>query len=223
MCVAGSFIGVTYYLYQEPSDHMKDRPLVQASFIKRKSMLSRIGFWAQETNNPTNIFLFSESYDFRNPLDELDHEIKLYQAEVKKLFDENFQAILSALLKERIFRAIETDVSVLKHGIITATNSIILDAYSYAHKIDEENFLGKLLMKGLAIQNELEIDYKLVDEASKWQIYDHHYIDLVYVIVSYCFFLLLLLLFFYLPFINKQKRLLRKMKTLLTIIECKQP
>ncbi|CAG9322471.1 unnamed protein product [Blepharisma stoltei] len=213
---------IYFYLYDKCETDMKHRPALLSYFVYTKAWISRMGYWARDVNNPRTLKYYPNSYDFKNPALSLNETIKDLKTKDFELRNNDYKNLMSASLKAIIFEKTNNKQNFLKYGTLSGLNFIILESYYIGSQIkvadwERSDFIGNYTI----LQDMIGNEYDQANQDSKDAIYDE--LDtLIYVTEIYSVVLFLLFFVYYLPFLRDELEVIKKLRTLMTIVYLKK-
>ncbi|CAG9328641.1 unnamed protein product [Blepharisma stoltei] len=209
------YLLIMLYFYKTCQTYMINRPKLLQNFNTRRSLLSRIGLYARDINNPVNKEIYPDSYSFSNSSIELQDLISQYDTEYKQMRSNNLLDLYSDDLKARLFEDLDTSADIMKYGTAAAASAVIFDAYYIGGTggIKTEKEISDFISNFTALQEAMALSFTKVDQCSKDVISAQ--LDLIIdITVAFSVGLLLLYFCYYLPFLKKQINFLTKTKIL---------
>ncbi|CAG9322475.1 unnamed protein product [Blepharisma stoltei] len=221
-------VSVTFYLviyfvlYAHCEEFMVSRPVILQTFTKQRALLSRMSLFARDINIPVNEGLFASSYSFKNPKTELVNSASLLNDEILSMRDSRILDLASEDLKKRIFEYSEIDVGILKYGTISATNSVIFQAFSLGSGLDSssEAEIHNFILDISQIQQDADINFGLANHESKKKIEDILG-NIIQITIAYSVGSILVFICFYWPFLISERKILIKIQNFTIILPAK--
>mmetsp|Transcript_11319 Transcript_11319/g.11389 ORF Transcript_11319/g.11389 Transcript_11319/m.11389 type:complete len:212 (+) Transcript_11319:3558-4193(+) len=201
---------------------MMNRPVILQTFTKQRALLSRMSLFARDINIPVNEGLFGSSYSFENPKTELVNSASLLNNEILMMRDSKILSLASENLKKRIFEYSEIDIGILKYGTISATNSVIFQAFSLGSGVDSssEVEIHSFISDITQIQEDADINFGLANHESKSKIEDILG-SIIQITIVYSIGSILVFIFFYWPFLISERNILLKIQNFSVILPAK--
>ncbi|CAG9325532.1 unnamed protein product [Blepharisma stoltei] len=206
------------YLYNNCLNDMKNRPLLLSCFVYTRALISRIGFFARDASHQRTAIYYPNMYGFKNPTLRLYETIENLELKIREIRKSKFSSIMSASLKEQIFKKSDSDSFLIKYGSLSGINIVIIEAYwtessNNANQQDRNVFVDHYTL----MQEIVGSQYKLADQDSKDAIY-YELKLLIYVASTYSAALVLLFCIYYLPFLRKELEIVGKLRTLMAVV-----
>ncbi|CAG9334931.1 unnamed protein product [Blepharisma stoltei] len=203
---------IEFHLYKDCSNYAKNRPKLLHNFIIRESSILRINI-ASYSELESLMLHYFHNINIKNQSRLMEDEIKMYKESLNDLRNDKYLDLISDQLKERLFEKIDTDVDLLKYGLSSSSFTTSYQSL-YFFNSSEVSIIKQNIWE---IENELIYEFNLADEDSK-SIINYQLNIIIYVTEGYSSLLIILYLFYYVPFLYKEKKLLKKLKILPMII-----
>ncbi|CAG9325530.1 unnamed protein product [Blepharisma stoltei] len=208
-----------FYFYDQCENFLHSRPRLLQNLVVKRAQLSRMSVFARDCTSPSNIIWFPNSYGFKNSRIEYNLSSTEFKAMNFELRKKEFLDLMSHEMKVRIFEIWDTTDFYIQQGTFAASNLLFLDSINIAavtgfRPIPEyAAFMGNVS----ALQYSLGVDFDTIDQDSK-DIISDQLNWLIYETIIFIIALVLLFMFFYMPFIRAEKKTLRKLQVLTSII-----
>ncbi|CAG9328652.1 unnamed protein product [Blepharisma stoltei] len=203
------------YLYKTCKFYMIHRPKLLQNINVRRSLLSRIGFYARDMNFAVNKRYFPNSYSFANSSLEFYNLVNRYISESNQLRSHDLSVLLSHKLKVNFYESTNYSADFLDFGTKTAINIFMFDAYNIGGPggIRPDKEISDFIANFTVLQDALADVFYMADSSSK-QVISEQLNLMIWITIIFSAGLALLYLFYYLPFIKTQNDFLRKITIL---------
>ncbi|CAG9325531.1 unnamed protein product [Blepharisma stoltei] len=208
-----------FYLYDKCEESLINRPKLLHNMVYKRSLLSRMSVFARDCTSPSNLLWYTNSYGFKNSRTEYNWTSMEFKHTNYDIRQKNFLKLMSDDMKRRIFENWDSENAYLKFGTFAASNLMFLDSINIAAKTglrpipEYAAYIGNVS----ALQYALESDFDDIDQDSK-NIITQEVNWLIYVNIAFSIVLALIFLLYYLPFIAFEKKSLRKLQVLASVI-----